>query len=476
MKKERGGVYIHVPFCKQKCFYCDFPSQAGKERYEAAYIDALIKEIQTEGANYVDRYGPPATIYIGGGTPSVLPCRLLATLLDFVEQNFLLRTQLIQKPLPQGEDRRGTQCSARSGSPAGQNNAHDVTPRGCAHGSDVWGRAHESDIWGRARTGDTKRCTDPNDVQATLSWRCRACPSPEGKALGVPEFTIECNPGTVTEEKLRLMKSHAVTRLSFGVQTFHDDLLRRIGRIHTAEQARQAIRLARAAGFTNVNLDLMYGLPGETLAMLQSDIDEALALAPDHISIYGLQLEEGTAFWKMNEMGKLHLPDDDMTEAMYDLMTTALPAHGYARYEISNFAKPGCESRHNLGYWQDQPYLGLGAAAHSYLDGVRYENTKDITAYIEAIEHGELPRTQEEPATRAIRMEEFAFLALRTARGIDKTRFEEKFGVALASVYADVVARMQQKGLLEETEESVHLTPLGMKYGNYVFSEFLLTP
>lgn len=272
------------------------------------------------------------------------------------------------------------------------------------------------------------------------------------------------------------MKSHGVNRLSFGVQTFHDDLLKRIGRIHSAQEAREAIQLARSVGFDNVNLDLMYGLPGETLAMLQSDIDEALALAPDHISIYGLQLEEGTAFWKMNEMGKLHLPDDDMTEAMYDLMTTALPAHGYARYEISNFARPGYESRHNLGYWQDKNYLGLGAAAHSYLDGVRYENAEDIAAYIDAIEHGASPRTQEEPATRAIQMEEFAFLALRTARGIDKAAFQRKFGVPLVSVYADTIARMQKKGLLEETEESVHLTPLGMKYGNYVFSEFLLTP
>ena len=467
MKNQAWGVYIHVPFCKQKCFYCDFPSYAGKETYEEAYVHALIKEIQTEGANYVDRYGPPATIYIGGGTPSVLPCRLLATLLDSVEQTSLLRAQLIQKPLPQGEDRRGTQCSARSGFLAGQNNTHDVTPRGCAH---------ESDIWGRARTGDTNRRTDPIDVQATLSWRCRACPSPEGKALGVPEFTIECNPGTITVEKLRLMKSHGVNRLSFGVQTFHDDLLKRIGRIHSAQEAREAIQLARSVGFDNVSLDLMYGLPGETLAMLQSDIDEALALAPDHISIYGLQLEEGTAFWRMHEMGKLALPDDDTIEAMYDLMTEALPAHGYARYEISNFARPGYESRHNLGYWQDKNYLGLGAAAHSYLDGVRYENAEDIAAYIDAIEHGASPRTQEEPATRAIQMEEFAFLALRTARGIDKAAFQRKFGVPLVSVYADTIARMQKKGLLEETEESVHLTSKGVKYGNYVFSEFLLTP
>ena len=384
-------MYIHVPFCKQKCFYCDFPSYAGKEKWEAAYVDALTKEIRTEGARYVEKWGQPATIYIGGGTPSVLPAPLLGQLL-----NELLRTFQIQKP------------------------------------------------------------------------------PPEGEALGDLEFTVECTPGTINIEKLSLLKSHGVTRLSFGVQTFHDDLLKRIGRIHTAQQARDAIHLARAAGFDNISLDLIYALPGETLAMLQQDIDEALALHPDHISIYGLQLEEGTAFWRMNEQGKLHLPDDDTTEAMYDLMTTTLPAHGYARYEISNFAKPGYESSHNLSYWQDKPYLGLGAAAHSYLDGVRYENTKDVAKYIDAINSGELPRTQEEPATRDIQMEEFAFLALRTAHGIDKAAFEKKFGVPLASVYASTIERMKQKSLLAENEETVRLTPLGMKYGNYVFEAFLL--
>ena len=388
MEKSSGGVYIHVPFCKQKCFYCDFPSYAGKEKWEAAYIDALIKEIQTEGPKYIEAYGAPATIYIGGGTPSVLPCALLELLL-----NELLRTFRIQKPLPPGE----------------------------------------------------------------------------------VEFTIECNPGTVDAEKLRLMRSYGVNRLSFGVQTFHNDLLKKIGRIHTAEEARDALRLARSIGFDNLSLDLMYGLPGETLAMLQEDMDEALQLHPDHISIYGLQLEEGTAFWRMHEIGKLHLPSDGETEAMYDFLVAALPAAGYARYEISNFATPDHESRHNLGYWQDRPYLGLGAAAHSYLDGVRYENTKDIQAYIAAIEQKTSPRTQEEPATREIQMEEFAFLALRTARGIDKATFAQKFGVPLADIYADVIGRMKQKGLLEETETHVHLTALGMKYGNWVFEAFLLS-
>ena len=413
MNERAWGVYIHVPFCKQKCFYCDFPSYAGKERYEEAYVDTLVQEIRTEGAKYVAKWGQPATIYIGGGTPSVLPCELLERLLENIEAMFL----------PHADEQHARKAPLFEG--GGPLAAGGVV-------------------------GSTSR-TQPI------------------------EFTIECNPGTIDEPKLALMKRHGVNRLSFGVQTFHDALLHRIGRIHTAADARAAIREARAAGFENISLDLIYGLPGETLAMLQSDIDEALALAPDHISIYGLQLEEGTAFWRQHEMGKLDLPDDETTEAMYDLMTTALPAHGYTRYEISNFAKPGHESRHNLGYWQDRPYLGLGAAAHSYLDGIRYENTKDIAAYINAIEQGRSPRTQEEPATRAIQMEEFAFLALRTATGIDKAAFAQKFGVSLASVYADAIASMQQKGLLEETEESVHLTPLGMKYGNYVFESFLLT-
>ena len=405
MDERAWGVYIHVPFCKQKCFYCDFPSYAGKERYEEAYVKALIQEIRTEGAKYVETWGQPATIYIGGGTPSVLPNELLEQLLFTIGEIML----------PKAPSLRGLSPQATGGV-----------------------------------VGSTGR-TDSL------------------------EYTMECNPGTIDDSKLRLLKRHGVNRLSFGVQTFHDALLRRIGRIHTAEQARTAIRDARAAGFQSLSLDLIYGLPGETLAMLQSDIDEALALAPDHISIYGLQLEEGTAFWCQHEMGRLDLPDDAVTEAMYDLMTTALPAHGYERYEISNFAKPGFAGRHNLGYWQDKPYLGLGAAAHSYLDGVRYENTKDIAAYIDAIEHGTLPRTQEEPATRAIQMEEFAFLALRTATGIDKAAFKRRFATPLSAVYADAIERMKAKGLLEETPTHVRLTAQGMKYGNWVFEAFLLS-
>lgn len=382
MRKQQWGLYIHIPFCRQKCFYCDFPSFAGRERYEADYTDALCRELAVQGVLYREKWGSPRTIYMGGGTPSLLPIGLLAKILQAI--------------------------------------------------ADVFGDAADR------------------------------------------EFTVECNPGTVDAAKLRALRAGGVNRLSFGVQTFDDTLLKKIGRIHTGAQAREAMALARTAGFQNVSMDLIYGLPGESLAELERDLEAMVALEPEHISIYGLQLEEGTAFAKMQEMGRLMLPDDDTVERMYDTMTAFLPAHGYARYEISNFAKPGFESRHNLSYWQDVPYLGVGAAAHSYLEGQRYENVREIPAYIEGIRTGKGVRRQEETMTREIAMEEFAFLALRTARGIDRARFERRFGVPLEAVYADAIAKLKRQGLLEADEAGVHLTPLGMKYGNMAFEEFLI--
>lgn len=379
---RRWGVYIHIPFCRQKCFYCDFPSWAGRERYMADYIEALCWEIQQQGSLFVQRWGRPATIYIGGGTPTVLSPVLLKILLAQINEVF-------------------------------------VPP--------------------------------------------------------LSEFTVEANPGTIDTAKLALLRQHGVNRLSLGVQSFDDAILRRIGRIHTGAQAVEAVRLARAAGFTNVSLDLMYGLPGQSLADLETSVEQALALAPQHISIYGLQLEAGTAFAKMQEQGRLILPSDDLTEQMYDYMTTALPAAGYARYEISNFARPGYASRHNLAYWQDVPYLGLGAAAHSYLDGQRWENVADIGTYIQQIKAGQLPRVPEEPATREIAMEEFAFLALRTATGISRARFQQRFGVCLDSIYGAVIGELVRQGALVSEGDCVHLTARGAKYGNLVFEKFLLT-
>ena len=380
---RRWGLYVHLPFCRQKCFYCDFPSYAGQEGRMAVYVEALLGELAREGAPLRAAWGPPRTVYLGGGTPTALPPALMERLL------------------------------------------------------------------------------------AGLREFLAAAPD----AL---EFACECNPGTVDAAYLSLLRAGGVNRLSLGVQTFDDALLRRIGRIHTAAQARAAVRQARAAGFRNLSLDLMYGLPGQTLAGLEMSVQQALALAPQHISIYGLQVEEGTAFARAQAAGRLALPSDEESEAMYDYMTTALPVAGYARYEISNFARPGFESRHNLGYWQDVPYLGVGAAAHSYLDGQRYENPRGIEEYLAALRESGRARREEEPLTRATSMEEFAFLALRTARGIDRARFAARFGCELASVYADAIARMRARGFLEEDAQGVRLTPLGMKYGNWVFEAFLL--
>ena len=424
---RRWGLYVHLPFCRQKCFYCDFPSYAGKESRMAAYVEALLGELAREGAPLRAAWGPPRTVYLGGGTPTALPPALMERLLTG------LREFLAAGGGPRAEAARQDVSAVRAAAAAGQAAAPGA--RGGAASSD------------RAR---------------------------DAAASDALEFTCECNPGTVDAAYLSLLRAGGVNRLSFGVQTFDDALLRRIGRIHTAAEACVAVRQARATGFRNLSLDLMYGLPGQTRAGLEASVRQALALAPQHISIYGLQVEEGTAFARAQAAGRLALPSDEESEAMYDYMTTALPAAGYARYEISNFARPGFESRHNLGYWQDVPYLGVGAAAHSYLDGQRYENPRGIEEYLAALRESGRARREEEPLTRATSMEEFAFLALRTARGIDRARFAARFGCELASVYADAIARMCARGFLEEDAQGVRLTPLGMKYGNWVFEAFLL--
>ena len=407
------GLYVHVPFCRQKCFYCDFPSQAGREAQMAAYVRALGGELAREGGALLRRFGPPRTVYLGGGTPTALPPAQMEELLGALQPFFACEA--------------GGEASAREDSGAAGEEAHPRRDGGSA-----------------------------------------------AKAAPAQEVTCECNPGTVDAAYLALLRAGGVNRLSFGVQTFDDALLARIGRIHTAAEAREAVHLARAAGFRNLSLDLMYGLPGQTLAGLQASVRAAIALAPQHLSLYGLMVEPGTVFARQREQGRLALPTEEESEAMYDFMTTALPAAGYARYEISNFARPGFESRHNLGYWQDVPYLGVGAAAHSYLGGQRYENSAGIDDYLAALEAQGSARREEEPSTRAISMEEFAFLALRTVRGIEKARFAARFGCSLRSVYADVIDRLAARGLLAEDAETVHLTELGMKYGNWAFEAFLL--
>lgn len=389
MKKE-FGLYIHIPFCRQKCFYCDFPSFAGREKKIDTYLQTLEQEFallrqrlyQKDNVRDTESKFAPRTIYIGGGTPTALNAHQLAKLLEIVQKYVTV-----------------------------------------------------------------------------------------AKA---EEFTVEMNPGTVDREKLLLLQQAGVNRLSVGVQSFDDHCLQKIGRIHTAKEAVDTIELAHNLGFDNISLDLIYGLPQQDRVILTQSVERALTLPVQHISIYGLQLEEGTVFHRMEALGKLQLPADELVEAMHDYIVEKLPESGYQRYEISNYALPGYESKHNLSYWQDVEYLGLGSGAHSYWQGTRYENPSSIDDYISVLEAGRLPATLEEQVDRQAHMEEYCFLGLRTTAGIDKNLFQQKFGVDLFTVYGRTIEKLVAQDLLQHTARGIALTTLGMKYGNQVFGEFLL--
>ena len=370
MKKE-FGLYIHIPFCRQKCFYCDFPSFAGREKKIDKYLQALEQEFALlrqrlypkDNVRDTESKFAPRTIYIGGGTPTALNAHQLKKLLEIVQKYVTV-----------------------------------------------------------------------------------------AKA---EEFTVEMNPGTVDREKLLLLQQAGVNRLSVGVQSFDDHCLQKIGRIHTAQDAVNTIELAHNLGFDNISLDLIYGLPQQDREILTKSVEMALTLPVQHISIYGLQLEEGTAFQRMADMGKLQLPTDELVETMHDYIVEKLPEAGYQRYEISNYALPGYESKHNLSYWQDVDYLGLGSGAHSYWQGTRYENPRSIDDYISALEVGRLPSTLEEQVDRQAHMEEYCFLGLRTAAGIDKNLFQQKFGVDLFTVYGRTIEKLVAQDLLQHTANGI---------------------
>lgn len=380
---KRFGIYIHIPFCKQKCFYCDFASlkaNSSNQNIYQQYVEALCQEIVLYRELFPDIYID--TIYFGGGTPSILPAELIEQILTQIYKSFKVNPQA--------------------------------------------------------------------------------------------EITLEANPGTVNETKFAKLYQAGVNRLSFGVQAVQNELLKKIGRIHTIEQAELALSEAKQIGFSNISVDLIYGLPTQTLAMLKQSVAWALAQDVQHISIYGLQIEDGTVFGRLYDEGKLILPSEEETEAMYDYLTTILPKYNYRRYEISNFALPNFESKHNLSYWQDKFYLGLGAGAHGYYFGKRVENPFDLQSYIAKCNHHEFPYEQEEKVDEKTHIEEFCFLALRTATGIDKEKFAQKFGKNIDSLYKHEINKLIAQGLLVRQDKRIYLTAKGMKFGNVVFEEFLL--
>lgn len=378
------GIYVHIPFCRQKCLYCDFPSFTTDSQLYSTYITALCRE--AIGRSGIFSHAVVDTVFIGGGTPTLLPQDLLNQILSCLRENY--------------------------------------------------------------------RLSD-----------------------GV-EITIEANPGTVDRNKLQILQAQGVNRISFGVQTFAERLLPQIGRIHSAAEAARAVELAQAAGFDNINVDLMYGLPEQTVQDLQESMDRAIGMGVRHLSVYGLKIEEGTPFASLHEQGRLALPEEDTEEAMYELAVHYLPARGFRRYEISNYAPAGWECRHNLKYWHYQPYLGLGLAAHSFFDGQRLANTVDLQLYIDFFsgtggEKQEFPVAVVEKLDKETAMAEFVFLALRTSNGVHIPDFNTCFAADFFSQYNKVITALRRQKLIEVTEKNVHLTELGMKYGNVVFGAFL---
>lgn len=368
--KPALGLYIHIPFCKAKCAYCDFYSLAHSEEKMDAYTAALLRHLEEVAPRAAGMQVD--TVYFGGGTPSYLGAARLCRILQTVLRRY------------------------------------DVT----------------------------------RDA----------------------EITLEANPDSAGDWKeLRRLRRAGFNRLSLGVQSTDDALLRRIGRVHTYEQVQQAVKAARKAKFTNLSLDLIYGLPGQTVEDWQRTLADAVALGPEHLSCYGLKLEEGTPLWQQRQT--LTLPDDDAQADMYLYTVAALGEMGYEQYEISNFAKPGKASRHNLKYWNMEEYAGFGPGAHSDFGGVRYGYVRDIDSYIA----GKLVLSESENDSTLARDYEYVMLSLRTAAGIDRQTFEKRYRQRFQPMET-LFEQYEKAGLALPTEGGWRLTPKGFLVSNSIIA------
>jgi oxygen-independent coproporphyrinogen-3 oxidase len=380
------ALYLHIPFCRRKCLYCDFCSFPGQEEDFFPYLDALEQEFRQSW----DPDWEIATLYIGGGTPTLLPPKVLAA---FVQT--LKRTAPI-----------------RSGA----------------------------------------------------------------------EITIEANPGTVNAEGLAQLLAAGINRLSLGAQSSNDRLLRVLGRMHTAAEVEATVAAARREGFTNISLDLIYGLPGESLADWEQTLQWATALQPDHLSCYGLQVEAGTPLYRMVENGKVHLPEEEESSAMFLTNTQFLSAAGYQQYEISNFARLSSTDqdhnvdyrcRHNLIYWESGDYLGLGLAACSTVAERRWMNVDTLTAYYQALAGGAVPTAEVEKLSRRQRMAEMLMLGFRLRSGPDPEAFRARWGMTIGEVLGDRVEPLLAGGFLQKAAGGYRLTSRGMLVSNTVLTQLL---
>ncbi|MHB1394507.1 MAG: radical SAM family heme chaperone HemW [Clostridia bacterium] len=370
------GLYIHIPFCKSKCLYCDFNSVERREDNAADYVAALLRELEAYQGKYNFIY---KTVFIGGGTPTVI--------------NYFLIGDIMEKIAPY--------------------------------------------------------------IKAGA------------------EISIESNPGTVTYESLKYYRSLGINRLSIGLQAWQQELLVGLGRIHTLEDFLHAYSDARKAGFENINADLMFALPNQTLSMWKETVEKVCQLGMEHISCYSLKLEEGTKLCEMHEKGKVQLPDEELDREMYKVAVDIMNEHGYSQYEISNFAQKNMQCRHNILYWRNEEYLGVGAGSHSKLNGRRFWNYKDIDRYRSLVLQGELPVEGQEELSQDEDMWESIFLALRLNEGLDLPDFERKYGVDFQSRYGTALNKLADQRLVFIEAGRLKLTDKGRDLSNSVFIEFI---
>ena len=289
------------------------------------------------------------------------------------------------------------------------------------------------------------------------------------------EFSMECNPGNLTREKAEVIKKMGVNRLSIGLQSSNDSILLDIGRIHSFKEFKDNFLMLRELGFENINVDLIYGLPNENMSILKETLDQVTLLSPEHISCYSLIIEEFTPFFYKLQKNQLHLPDEETEREMNSLIINTLKNQGYERYEISNYAKPGYECKHNIRYWEGLDYVGCGAAAHEYVDGERQENTRTIEGYIRSMDEKSTAAVRDHVNLRDEDIEEYIFMGMRMQKGIDKNKFYERFQVTLDSIYGDQIKKYQDEGLLLDSPSNLRFTEKGIEFSNHVLSDFLLT-
>ncbi|MCY7434367.1 radical SAM family heme chaperone HemW [Bacillus pumilus] len=287
------------------------------------------------------------------------------------------------------------------------------------------------------------------------------------------EFAVEANPDELSLEKLHVLKEAGVNRLSFGVQTFEDDLLKKIGRVHQKKDVLTSFERARDVGFDNISLDLMFGLPHQEKHHVMNSLETAFSLGAEHYSVYSLIVEPKTVFYNLMQKGKLHLPPQEREAEMYELVMDEMERHGLHQYEISNYAKPGFESQHNLTYWSNEDYFGFGAGAHGYVDGIRNVNAGPVKHYLELIEQTGFPYKETHQVTKAEQIEEEMFLGLRKIEGVKSADFQAKYGASPEALFPSVLEELEEKGLIVKDDIGIRLTRKGKLLGNEVFQAFL---